>query len=160
MPVPIKTITDNPSEQQNNTHMDYSFLFNQQPDNSKKKVTASNRDAKMLYDIWSNCKKCGANDIFQIDVNKFSQRDIMRLKVMGFITKKDDDKVAFTSMGKRVVTTMSLGEQNAFLKTRKNKKYTEILASMDKKGKKGFRSASDVSVFSTNNNNKINLKNI
>ena len=56
-----------------------------------------------------------------------------------------------------VITTMSLGEQSQFEKKRQNKSYTEILASMDKRGKKGYRSASKDPKFSTNNSNRLDL---
>ena len=51
------------------------------------------------------------------------------------------EEVKLTNKAKAVITTMALGENNAFTKMQKKKSYTEIIASMDKRGKKGFRMA-------------------
>ena len=44
-----------------------------------------------------------------------------------------------TKRGKTIITTMALGEPNKFETSKQQKSYTEILASMDKRGKKGYR---------------------
>ena len=41
--------------------------------------------------------------------------------------------------GKRVIKTMALGETSSFLQKKENKTYSEILASMNKKNKPGYR---------------------
>ena len=137
MPVPIRPIAD----QKNNVNMDYSFLFNNPPP-TKKTVTASNKDASVLYEIWDKGEKI-EEDKFRINLSdKITHGDIARLKGLGFLASSNEiNQVKFTKKGKIVITTMALGEVNQFEKRREPKKYTEILASMNKKGKKGFRIA-------------------
>ena len=155
MPVPIMPVVD--KSVQKNIGIDYSFLCEQTPMVSKRKVIASNGDAQLLFDLWAKGYKClKANTIKMNPSLNVSSRDLMRLKVMGFINK-DNDEIEFTSKGKKVITTMSLAEQSTFEKNRQNKKYTEILANMDKRGKKGFRTASDPK-FVANNSNRLNLR--
>jgi hypothetical protein len=137
MPVPIRPIAD----QKNNINMDYSFLFNTPPP-TKKTVTASNKDASVLYEIWDKGEKI-EEDKFRINLSdKITHGDIARLKGLGFLVGSNEiNQVKFTKKGKIIITTMTLGEVNQFEKKRSPKKYTEILASMDKKGKRGFRIA-------------------
>jgi hypothetical protein len=149
MPVPIRPLPDNKS---NFGGIDFSILF-QQPQSNKKTVTASNKDASLLYELWFTGEKVD-NDSIKInaDVN-ISSRDIIRLKTMGFLTG-GTDQVKFTKKGKRIITTMALSEESCFHKKRQQKPYTEILASMNKKGKKGFRTAS---YFAADNSNRLRL---
>jgi serine protease inhibitor len=78
--------------------------------------------------------------------------DIIRLKSRGLITGGVNE-VNFTKRGKIVITTMSLSEPNKFQTNATEKSYKEILASMDKKNKKGYR----IPKFATNNSNNIRL---
>lgn len=71
----------------------------------------------------------------------------MRLKAHGFLTGSSDE-VKFTTKAKTVITTMALGETNALTKMVKKKSYTEIIASMSLKGKKGYR----IPKFAANSN--------
>ena len=148
MPVPIRPI---PDDGNNKSGIDYSFLFEkQQP--KKKTVTASNKDASLLFKLWSTGKKMDEDTIeVSSDIN-ISSRDIMRLKTMGFLTG-GTEKVKFTKKGKIVITTMVLSEESNFQKKRKQKPYTEILANMNKRGKKGFRTAK----FAADNTNRLRL---
>lgn len=156
MPIPIKYIHD--QDVVKSTHIDYSFLFNEPP--KKLKVTASDKDAKLLFELWSNGSKHHKADTVKIDPSfNIASRDLMRLKALGFISGNNDE-VEFTRKGKMVITTMSLSEQSAFEKIKKEKSYTEILAGMNKKGKKGFRMAASDPKFDINTGNNLNLKNI
>ena len=72
---------------------------------------------------------------------------------MGFLTGGVDE-VKLTRSGKIVITTMALGEVNSFAKAKQQKSYTEILASMDKRGKKGYR----IPKYAANTSNNLKLK--
>ena len=152
MPVPIMRVPD--KQKDYNTSIDYSFLLNN-PVPQKKTVVASNQDASMLFELWENGEK--VDDTIKINPSpNVTAKDILRLKTLGFLVG-DLSAVKFTRKGKIVITTMALGEKSQFEKNREPKKYTEILASMNKRGKKGFRTASDQSKFSIDNSNKLNL---
>lgn len=155
MPLPIKYVPDMQREDKNYSSIDYSFLLSQP--SSKKTVTASNKDASILFELWAECERAGDDTIKMGSNVKINQRDLMRLKTMGFLTGVGD-KLAFTNKGKTVITTMALGEESQFDKKATHKSYTEILASMNKRGKKGFRIASSDPKFATNNTNRLNLK--
>ena len=154
MPVPIMPIPDNRREDK--VSRDYSILLNVSPSlpPKKKTVQASNSDATLLFEIWTKGEKSSNEDSVKISsVMNISSKDIMRLKTMGFLTGGIDE-VQFTRRGKIVITTMALGEVNNFEKNRQPKSYTEILASMNKRGKKGFR----IPAYSANTSNNLRLK--
>lgn len=141
MPVPIR-INNNPEksteENTNNMMMDFSILMSDIPqENKMKRVSASNKDANLLFEIWSNCEKSDS-DTFKVTSSNINSRDLMRLKTLGFL-HGDLEKVTFTNRGKTVVCTMALSEPNRFEQSRQQKSYSEILASMDKKNKSGYR---------------------
>ena len=143
MPVPIQLISPNmKSDNEDNTFMDYNALLNaisgqkeKIEKTSSKKVFANDKDAKTLVDLWLNGEK-DDNNLYTVKNAKSD--DIERLKSRGFITEKNN-KIYFTNKGSVVLTVMTLGENNKFMKNAKEKKYTEILASMDKRGKPGYR---------------------
>ena len=147
MPIPIKPIKD--QDESSHQYMDYSFLTNQ-PVN-KKIVEASNKDADIIMQIWAMGEKIGENQ-YKVSSN-VSNTDIGRLKSNGFITS-EGDIVSFTGRGKTIITTMTLGENNNFIKDQKQVSYKEILANMSKKGKPGYR----IPKFASDNNNNLNLK--
>jgi len=154
MPVPIKGNV--PYNCQKSTTIDYSFLFNDAP--QRKTVIAGNKDASLLFELWQNGEK--VNDAIKINQSKnVTAQDISRLKSLGFL-EGDINAVKFTRKGKMVVTTMSLGEKNQFENNKQQKSYTEILASMSKKNKKGFRIASSDPKFATDNSNHLDLTKI
>lgn len=140
MPVPIRLNNgqSEPSSNEKNIMMDFSILMSDVPEETRmKKVAASDKDAKLLFEIWSEWEKENG-DTFKVASSNVNSRDIMRLKTLGFI-HGDLDKITFTSKGKTVVCTMALGEPNKFEQIRQEKSYSEILASMDKKNKPGYR---------------------
>jgi len=135
MPVPIKPIEDKSVTNPFHRGMDYSFLANQLEQTPKKKVIqASNKDAKLLFDIWTKSKKVGNN----YNVESINSKDVIRLKSRGFITGGTKE-VQFTNIGKTIISTMALSEENKFKVKNKEKSYSEILASMDKRNKPGYR---------------------
>ena len=149
MPVPIGRVPDN-DRNPKNVGFDYSILFNNPP-MEKKTVTASNKDASLLLEIWSKGERTETDGIkLNSNINATS-RDIMRLKTMGFIMG-DSNEITFTKRGKIVITTMTLGEESEFDKKRQAKPYSEILANMTKG--KGYR----IPKYASNNNNRLNLK--
>jgi len=159
MPVPIKTILDVDyyREDNNRNTVDYSFLSTFQPEKPKSKnVIATNTDASLLFEIWTKSEKSG-EDSYRID-SEITSRDILRLKSRGFLTGSSD-LVKFTQKGKRIVTTMALGEPNKFAEAKTKKDYAEIMASMDKRGKKGYRIASSPS-YAVDNINRLDLRQI
>jgi len=152
MPVPIMRVPD--KQQDKKTTMDYSFLLNN-PIAPKKTVVASNRDASLLFDLWANGEKMA--DTVKIKPNpNVTSKDILRLKTLGFLTG-DLNVIKFTRKGKLVITTMALGEKSQFEKNREQKSYTEILANMNKRGKKGFRIAGSDPQFAVNTSNNMDL---
>lgn len=159
MPIPIKPINDKSSSYENNYINDYSFLANYSPisnenkdsKNSKLKVHASNSDADILMRLWLDSEK-NNNKLSFSGKSDLSQREISKLKSYGFI-EGSSNEFELTEKGKRVITVMALGETNNFEKNRKNKNYLEILASMDKKDKKGYR----IPKFASNNSNNLRI---
>lgn len=148
MPVPIRLIPDDGSSK---SGIDYSFLL-QNPQPKKKTVTASNKDASLLFKLWSTGEKI-EEDVVKVNSEiDISSEDIMRLKTMGFLTGGTDE-VKFTRKGKIVITTMVLSEESNFNKNKQEKPYTEILANMSKRGKKGYRAAQ----FAADNTNHLRL---
>jgi hypothetical protein len=150
MPVPIRSIQDKGVEK--DCAMDYSFLFNAlEKTNTKKVILASNKDADLLYQIWLKSEKKD-DGYFKTD-SQIDHNDILRLKANGFLDG-DYENIKFTKKGKTVITTMALAEQNNFIKNKQKKDYSEILASMDKRGKPGYR----IPKYASNNSNSLNLK--
>lgn len=144
MPIPINPVGDNTNQNRSaeKTLIDYSWLFSNIPEinekASKKIVTASDKDAEMLMELWLHSEKKDESTFKVNKETKLSSQDIIRLKSHGLICGGSED-LKLTGRGKAVITTMVLGESNNFLKNQKSKSYTEILASMSKKGKKGYR---------------------
>jgi hypothetical protein len=154
MPLPIAPIgPGNGHPQENNMFVDYSFLAQKVIQTEKKKVTASNKDADLLMKIWLEAESKGGKFTVSSDLG-LNSRDIMRLKTYGLIAG-DSNELEITARGKKVITVMALGEGNKFEKGRKEKNYLEIMASMDKKGKDGYR----IPKFCSNTSNNLNVNN-
>ena len=149
MPIPIH----NPNKEEIN-NIDYSFLLKSIDNASKKKVTASNHDADLLMNIWKLGDKKD-NYTYDVKALNLTSRDLMRLKSIGLV-KGTNKEVVLTDKGKTVIKTMTLGESNRFGMERKQKSYTEIMASISKRGKSGFRIASNP--YATDNTNNIDLR--
>jgi len=131
MPIPIQKLDQR--ESKDNYNFDFSFLA---APPTPKIVTASDKDAELLMKIWTQSKKL--KDYTYKISSELSSRDFMRLKTGGLVVG-DMQKCEITGRGKKMITVMTLGEGNAFLKTKKKKSYTEILASNSKKDKGGYR---------------------
>lgn len=127
MPIPI-----NPYNAESKYQFDLSFLAKRE----EKIVTASDRDATLLMKIWSGAKRLGDYK-FSIN-NSISVREFSILKSCGLLTG-DVNTCEFTPRAKKVITVMTLGEDNSYLKKRVEKSYSEILASADKRVKTGYR---------------------
>jgi len=143
MPVPINPVgsdSNGKDKDFSGLQMDYSWLSGITPkaESNKKIVTASDKDADVLMQIWLTAEKTKESTFKIIDNTKVSSQDVIRLKSHGLLTGGTDE-VKLTPRGKLVITTMALGENNGFLKNQKSKSYTEIMASMSKKGKPGYR---------------------
>lgn len=148
MPIPIRFVKD---EEKGNIGVDYSMLLTQP---IQKTITASNKDASLLFELWEKSEKSNKPNVVKIDPSsKISSSDILRLKSMGLITSNQNE-IEFTKKGRIIITTMSLGESSNFEKNKKKKSYTEILASMSKSNKKGYRTPK----FASNNSNNLNLE--
>lgn len=148
MPIPINLNGNGNKEQKeagdNNFLIDYNLFLSQipgatnPPQQSKLIAVASDKDASLLLELWSTAERKG-EDVFKLGKDvKLSSNDIIRLKSHGLICGSIDE-VKLTNKGRSVITTMVLGENNNFLKVKKEKSYTEILASMDKRKKTGYR---------------------
>lgn len=142
MPIPIRPVgnTGNQEENKVESQFDYSILLSGFPktDSNTRIVTASDSDASMLLELWARSEKTDKDMLKISKESSLSSNDIIRLKSHGLITGGTEE-VKLTGRGKAVITTMVLGENNNFLKDKKQKSYTEILASMSKKGKPGYR---------------------
>lgn len=132
MPLPV-----NPNSSESKYCFDASFLLQNTPDSGKKIVTASDKDAELIMKIWSVGQKLGKSK-FSIANSSISPREFSILKSNGFITG-DMSACELTGRAKKVITIMTLGEDNSFLKRRVNKSYSEILANSNKKLKTGYR---------------------
>ena len=138
MPIPIAPIgSGNGHPQENNKFVDYSFLAQKIVETDKKKVTASNKDADLLMKIWLEAETKNGKILVSSRIG-ITSRDIMRLKTFGLITGNADE-LQLTERGRKVITVMALGEGNKFEKGKLDKNYLEITASMDKRGKEGYR---------------------
>ena len=135
MPVPIKPLHGMGYRKENGSLLDSIDLtmlgdFIPLPSPKSKIVTASDRDANLLLNLWQ--KKSEKND--EINVKGMDNNDILRLKTSGFLTG-DVERVKFTQKAKTIITTMVLNEPNAFSDKKQPKGYNEILASQNKKFK-------------------------
>lgn len=133
MPIPISP--NNKSNNDKDYYLDYSVLLSKQ---ENKTVEASNKDAENIMRLWANCERVDENQ-YKLDKTLISSSELMKLKINGFINNNDDDVIEFTARGRNIITTMTLAESNNFLKSKQNRSYKEILASLDKRGKKGYR---------------------
>jgi hypothetical protein len=143
MPIPINPVgsdSNGKDKDFSKLQMDYAFLLGITPqaESNKRIVTASDKDADVLMQIWLTAEKTEDSTFKIKDDNKVSSQDVVRLKSHGLLTGGTNE-VKITPRGKLVITTMALGENNGFLKNQKSKSYTEIMASMSKKGKPGYR---------------------
>jgi hypothetical protein len=153
MPVPVNLISDLDKSFFQGLDLSTLMPYVDKPvEGFKKLASASNEDANLLFQIWSSSQKNNDGDSFKIaaDVNP---KDVLKLKTRGLISGGADD-IKFTKKGKMVITVMALSEPSKFEKLITGKKYNEILASMDKRGKPGYR----VPKFASNNNNCLNLR--
>jgi len=154
MPIPIKYIEDSNKKE---FTVDYSFLTDwigttekpKQP--NKKVVVASDKDASLLFQIWSKSTRKDA-ETYSIDSSVISNRELIRLKTRGFVVG-DIKEIKFTRKGKAVIGIMALNEPSTFEKIRQEKSYNEILANMSKAGKPGYR----IPKFAANNSNNLRL---
>lgn len=142
MPIPINPagrLSDNRGRE---SAIDISFLATHLPEiekeASREVLTASDKDANVLMKIWLKADRV-EKDTFKITPElEIDGSDVMRLKTKGLLTGKVDE-VKLTPKGKTIVSTMALAESNKFLNEKKDKSYSEILASNDKRNKKGYR---------------------
>lgn len=149
MPIPIALVGRQPEDKNKKEEsIDISFLAQNIPakEASSFSVYLSDKDADDVMKIWLHAKKT-SKDTFCIKDSGIENKDLIRLKSRGLITGGVSE-IKFTSKGKTVVKTMTLGESNKFLENKKEKSYTEILASLNKRGKKGFRTAHVYSPYS------------
>lgn len=145
MPIPIGLVNGKPENPEISSGLlDVSFLANslENKEAGNGMMAFADRDAKDIMHIWLHAKKLGKDQFELNDEMGLENKDILRLKSRGLISG-GIDKVKFTSRAKTVICTMTLGESNSYLKKRKEKSYSEILASMDKRGKGGYRMAYD-----------------
>ena len=146
MPIPISLINDNYSSRSfdlsclinSNSLLDAVFDKKDTKEN-KKVVVASDTDASILMDIWKVGTKTG--EYRYRNSSNISENDFTILKQKGFI-EGNRDNFSITWRGQRIIKHMTLAENNAFLKTKKQKKYTEIMASSVATKKTGYKLAS------------------
>ena len=139
MPVPIGLGGGYPEKPENKGLLDISFLANMPTKEASSTIaTVADKDANDLMNIWLHAKKIGSDTFEIVKEIGLANKDLIRLKARGLISG-GTERVKFTSRAKTVISTMTLGENNKFLENRKEKSYSEILASMDKRGKTGYR---------------------
>jgi hypothetical protein len=140
MPLPIGLVGEK-SVKPEHTMLDISFLASYAPtivEADKGSTTYADKDADDLMKIWLHAEKVDNETFIVNEGTKLDNKDILRLKARGLISG-GSDKIKFTTKAKNVIKTMALGESNRFLEVKKNKSYSEILASMDKRNKPGYR---------------------
>jgi len=155
MPIPIMGIPDKTREDKNQSGVDYSFLtdyITAKPTN-KKIVTASDKDAAVLFKIWQKSEKCKNGEI-KIQSCDIDKKEILRLKTLGFISGSNEF-IKITGKGRRIITVMALGEVNKFETSHQDKPYHEILAGLSKKNKPGYR----IPKFAASSSNNLRLNN-
>lgn len=153
MPIPIGLVNGTTERPSSNALLDISFLANEIPtkEASAAGIKLADKDAEDLMKIWLHAKKT-SKDTFLIESMEMDNKDLLRLKSRGLISGGTGE-VRFTPKAKTVITTMTLGENNKFLEKKKEKSYSEILASMDKRNKAGFR----IAMVFDENSHLINL---
>jgi len=136
MPVPIRP--NSHSENNDQSVTDVSFLASHLPRKEARVGRASDRDAAAIMKIWLQAKHIEDNTFVVNEEMGLSARDISRLKSNGLVSGYAG-KLSLTDKAKSVIAVMSLSETNKMLNGQRQKSYTEIMASMDKRGKKGYR---------------------
>lgn len=97
----------------------------------------SSSDASLMFNFWKNSSSAGdeaAGDPSVRVPEDFDNRDLLRLKALGFVAGDDTEVVKVTARGKEVIKNIVLNEENAFVSSRVHKPYEEILADNAKKG--------------------------
>jgi len=103
-------------------------------------LRGDNKNATLVMQLWTQAKKKDDGRFKLITSSKFSSYEISQLRSLGMIVG-NSESFEFTEKGRKVIKVMALGEENKLRKEKAKKSYTEILASMDKRGKKGYRIA-------------------
>lgn len=153
MPVPVNRISDFGKSFFKDIDLSVLMPYVDKPvEGFKKLAAASNDDANLLFQIWSSSQKSDDGESFKV-ASDVTSKDILKLKTRGLISGSTDS-IQFTKKGKMVITVMALSEPSKFEKLITGKKYNEILASMDKRGKPGYR----VPKFAANNNNCLKIQ--
>jgi len=153
MPIPINPV--NTSYDNAQTNLFHSEFTDLSTGGGRQIKEANNRDASILMDIW--LKAARDDNAFVVNDDMAGNRDLARLKAKGFISADfGSQKVSFTERGKSIIAVIALGENNKMIKNQKPKPYTEIMASMNKRGKKGYR----IPRYASDNTNNLNLKNL
>lgn len=144
MPLPIVPINN---EMEKNYFVDFSFLAKQVDKSHMDKKAfgkftyATDEEADILMKIWAESERRSDTEDKYLKISpasKVAANDLQRLSRKGLISL-DKDEIIFTDKGKSVITLMVMGEDNSFKKDQKKKSYTEILASVSKKNKSGYR---------------------
>lgn len=133
MPIPLRP---QKSLEESKYLMDFSFLA--QKVSSKQEPEPEDKNAALLLKVWASGRRDG--DKLRVSSQEVKPQDFAYLKSNGLVTGEMEN-CSITERGRKLITVMTLGENNAFLRTRKQKSYTEILASANKRGKPGFRMA-------------------
>ena len=136
MPVPIRMIEDKAKGAEDGLIMDYSIL--QQSYNSFSVGGDKNANAKVLYELWSSAERSEKTPNMLKKSEAFNKGEISMLRAAGLIEDRGD-KIRITDKGQEIITVMCLSEASSFEDKRQRKSYTEILASMPKRGKPGYR---------------------
>ena len=132
MPIPLRP----QNSQESKYLMDFSFLA--QKVSGKQEIAPEDKDAALLLKVWASGRRDG--DKLKVSSQEVKPQDFAYLKTSGLVSGEMESCV-ITERGKKLITVMTLGENNTFLRTRKQKSYTEIMASTNKRGKPGFRTA-------------------
>lgn len=100
-------------------------------------VRVSSSDASLMFNFWKNSAAVSVASSEDPAVRvpaSFDNRDLLRLKALGFVAGDDTDVVKVTARGKEVIKNIVLNEENALVSGRVHKPYEEILADNAKKG--------------------------
>ena len=102
-------------------------------------LKVSNVEANLLFQLWSE-SGAGPNDKNVGIPRSMSNGDVLRLKVSGLIAG-DTEHFTLTQRGKDVISTLALGEKNAFDKNSNTQSYEKMVSDRERNSTTGPRFA-------------------
>jgi len=102
-------------------------------------IKVSSYEANVLFQLWKD-SGAGPNDKDVKIPSSVNNSNILRLKASGLITG-DTETFTLTQRGKDVISTIVMGEKNAFDKTSEAKGFEQLVSEQKRKMSSGPRFA-------------------